>query len=56
MFKWLTTLSLLAVVVPYFSPDVVLKASSALAQGMFVVTPPAFLAGAGLSLLRRGAA
>lgn len=53
MFKVLLTLPLVAVAVPLLSPDVLLETAHGVADALFVLTPPLFLAGTGLQLLRR---
>ena len=55
MFKVLLSLPLLAVAVPALSPDILLDASHGVADALFVLTPPLFVAGAGFQMLRRSA-
>jgi hypothetical protein len=53
MFKTLITLPLAAIAVTSFAPLSVLQAGHGVVDALLVLTPPMFVAGAGLQLLRR---
>lgn len=53
MFRTLLVLPLSAVAVTMLTPDALLVAGHEVVNALLVLTPPIFVAGAGLQLLRR---